>query len=78
MIHKILSKLEKYIKQEDITFTQAITNIADYLNQQTGCDLYDLDDEYIESSLDDLLVGMDQDETFVRSIRGDSKNIDVC
>ena len=78
MIHKILSKLEKYIKQEDITFTQAITNIADYLNQQTGCGLYALDDEYIEAALDDLLVGMDQDETFVRSIRGDSKNIDVC
>ena len=78
MIHKILSKLKKYIKQEDITFTQAITNIVDYLNQQTGCDLYALDDEYIEAALDDLLVGMDQDETFVRSVRGDSKNIDVC
>ena len=75
MIHKILSKLEKYIKQEDITFTQAITNIVDYLNQQTGCDLYDLDDEYIDAALDDLLVGMDQDETFVRSVRCDCSDI---
>ena len=78
MIHKILSKLEKYIKQEDITFTQAIANIADYLNQQTGCGLYDLDDEYIEAALDDLFVGMDQDEMFVRSTRCDNKNIDIC
>lgn len=71
MIHNILSKLEKYIKQEDITFGHAITNISDYLNQQTGCDLYDLDDEYIESALDDLLIDMDKDETFVRSFRCD-------
>lgn len=71
MMHTILSKLEKYIKQENITFIQAITNISDYLNQQTGCDLYDLDDEYIDSALDDLLIDMNQDETFVRSFRCD-------
>lgn len=71
MMHTILSKLDKYIKQEDISFGHAITNISDYLNQQTGCDLYDLDDEYIDSALDDLLIDMNQDETFVRSVRCD-------
>lgn len=75
MMHTILSKLEKYIKQEDITFGHAITNISDYLNQQTGCDLYDLDDEYIESGLDDLLVGINQGQTFVRNVRYDCRDI---